>query len=259
MQENNIISTPETTTLVAVEQRKQSIFLIILLSVLLIVSISIAAFFAYQTQKLVKELTTLKEQEKVAIDTSKFVVEPVATENSNIYSTTSWKVYKNSENNFLFKYDPSKYEPVKTNEQKLATENNAGEPSMVDIFKSYKNYLPPKFIGAIKLMPKDKVEANSHFSVWIFDNSNNISISEWYEKYNYYPYIFGGLTREDALAESPKNETVVGTMKAYWGIPSGMYLVKQTYIQYKSRVYLISSDMDNSEHNQILSTFEFFN
>lgn len=47
------------------QQPKTNNFLVILLSVLLFISVSIAGFFAFQTQKLVKELTALKNEEKV--------------------------------------------------------------------------------------------------------------------------------------------------------------------------------------------------
>ena len=68
--ENQI--TPETTSFqtpttqiensepIKIEAPKQNNFLVVLLSVLLIASVSIAGFFAYQTQKLVKELDEAK-------------------------------------------------------------------------------------------------------------------------------------------------------------------------------------------------------
>ncbi len=62
MQENNLVPTPVVTSQVAVEQPKQSNFLAILLSILLFISVVIAGFFAFQTQKLVKELTVLKNE-----------------------------------------------------------------------------------------------------------------------------------------------------------------------------------------------------
>jgi hypothetical protein len=75
MQENNTVQTPITPVVVP-----QSNFLTVLLSVLLLLSVAIAGFFAYQTQKLVKELTILKTEEKiVAVATTEPTVEPIAT------------------------------------------------------------------------------------------------------------------------------------------------------------------------------------
>lgn len=68
MQENNLIQTPVTPVITS-----QSNFLVILLSILLFISVLIAGFFAYQTQKLVKELRN------TAVATIEPTAEPVAT------------------------------------------------------------------------------------------------------------------------------------------------------------------------------------
>ncbi|MFZ3301702.1 MAG: hypothetical protein WA152_03255 [Microgenomates group bacterium] len=97
MQENNPIPTPEVTTPVIVDQPKQSNFLIILLSILLLISIAISGFFAYQTQELVKELNKLKPIEKTVTED---ISEPVATESSEIDPTADWKTYENKQLGF---------------------------------------------------------------------------------------------------------------------------------------------------------------
>lgn len=74
--------TPVVTPQVIVEPPKQSNFLVILLSVLLLLSVSIAGFFAYQTQKLVKELTILKTESIPTPEvTMEPTTEPVVSEN----------------------------------------------------------------------------------------------------------------------------------------------------------------------------------
>jgi len=103
MQENNPIPTPVTIPPVVIEQPKTNSFLTILLSVLLLLSVLIAGFFAYQTQKLVKELTMLKTEEKVAVATTEPTTEPVAT-NSAVIDMTNWKTYTNTKFGFNFKY-----------------------------------------------------------------------------------------------------------------------------------------------------------
>ena len=86
---------PVVTPQVIVEQPKTNNFLVILLSVLLFISVSIAGFFAYQTQKLVKELTVLKAEEKVV---------SVATEEPLFDPTKSWKIYTNNVLKYTIKY-----------------------------------------------------------------------------------------------------------------------------------------------------------
>ena len=107
MQEVNPVSTPVVTPPVVVEQPKHNNFLVILLSILLIISVAIAGFFAYQTQNLVKELTVLKAQEKVvAVATTEPTIEPIAT-NSAITTSdpiASLKTYTSTKYGFSFKY-----------------------------------------------------------------------------------------------------------------------------------------------------------
>ncbi|MFZ3301696.1 MAG: hypothetical protein WA152_03225 [Microgenomates group bacterium] len=103
MQESNSIPTPVSTPQVAIEQPKQSNFLTILLSVLLLLSISIAGFFAFQTQKLIKELTMLKTEEKV-VYTSEPITEPLATDSSEVDPTANWKTYTDLDKKHTFKY-----------------------------------------------------------------------------------------------------------------------------------------------------------
>ena len=111
MQENNPISVPVVTTPQAMEQPKQSNFLTILLSVLLVISVSIAAFFAYQTQKLVAELRIMNDEVQI---TPAATTEPVATESSEVDPTANWKTYTNTKSGFEFKYptDWDTYQPV---------------------------------------------------------------------------------------------------------------------------------------------------
>lgn len=70
---------------------KQSNFLVTLLSVLLLVSVFIAGFFAYQTQNLVKELTKLQ-----------VTPTPIATTEPDL--TADWKTYTNEKYGFSIRY-----------------------------------------------------------------------------------------------------------------------------------------------------------
>lgn len=117
MQENNptpVVNSPQITEVQSVlmpndQQPKTNNFLVILLSVLLFVSVSIAGFFAFQTQKLVKELTALKSEEKVvAVATEIPTTEPVATDSTTVDPTADWKTYTNIAYKYSISY-PSTY------------------------------------------------------------------------------------------------------------------------------------------------------
>lgn len=89
-QENAVLSQNQP---ILPEQSKQNNFLVILLSALLLLSVSIAGFFAYQTQTLVKELTLLKSSPT-----------PVSSTEPALDPTADWKTYNDEKNRFSFSY-----------------------------------------------------------------------------------------------------------------------------------------------------------
>lgn len=98
------------------EQPKQNNFLTVLLSILLLISISIAGFFAYQTQKLVKEVRVLNEQLPVKMET------PISVSDS----IPEWKTYENKDLGFSLKI-PSNWDAS------LVTKTEPFESSVLSI------------------------------------------------------------------------------------------------------------------------------
>lgn len=108
-QTNNSSNQSTSNSVPEIEQPKQNNFLVILLSVLLFISVTIAGFFAYQTQKLVAELRIVKDEVRI---TPTATTEPVATESievdpiadSSRAETMDWQTYTNQKYGFSFKY-----------------------------------------------------------------------------------------------------------------------------------------------------------
>lgn len=97
MEENNFVAPVENPTppIISVEkpvQKNGSGFLVFLLSTLLIISVLIAGFFAYQTQNLVKELTLLKSSPS-----------PIPTPTSTSDETENWTKYGGDKYGYYFK------------------------------------------------------------------------------------------------------------------------------------------------------------
>jgi len=102
---------------------KQPNFLITLLSILLLISCLIAGFFAYQTQKLVKELTVYNLQSEET---------PIATSSPD--PVVDWKAYTNSELVFSFKIAPIlKYPEVIVPSQSNSFSNREGISSPLEL------------------------------------------------------------------------------------------------------------------------------
>jgi len=93
-----IVDSPQITVAQVVDQMpKKNNFLTVLLSILLVVSCLIAGFFAYQTQKLAKELSEFKNQ-NLATPTPFVSIEPIAD------PTKDWMTYKNTSSIYEIKY-----------------------------------------------------------------------------------------------------------------------------------------------------------
>ncbi len=163
MQENNPVSMPVVTPQVAVEQPKKSNFLVILLSTLLIISVAIAGFFAFQTQKLVKELTLLRT-EPTPMATVEPTTEPVATDSSmTIDPTAGWKTYTNTMYGFSFKYPSDKFltNNLTDDDMYFDTNKNGGSPMELGSNDIWLNIHVSKITESDKAFPKEFIQVNS--------------------------------------------------------------------------------------------------
>lgn len=86
------------------QQPEKSNFITILLSVLLLVSLAISVFFAFQNQKLVKELALLKND-----STPVATVEPEVTNSASPDLTANWNTYTNNPSKYQIKYPAGWY------------------------------------------------------------------------------------------------------------------------------------------------------
>ncbi len=94
-----------------IEQPKNNVLLIVLMSILLLISVSISAYFGFQNQKLANELRMKNEDLRIAATaTQKPTAEPVATDSAAI-DTSNWKTYTNEKYGFSFKYPAELNQP----------------------------------------------------------------------------------------------------------------------------------------------------
>lgn len=113
-------NTPEVTS---TAQNKPSTFLVSLLSILLLISVFIAGFFAYQTQKLVKELNSRQDKPT-----------PGPTQSAGPDVTDGWRTYTNNELGFSFKIAPIlKYPEVIVPSESNSFSNKEGISSPLEL------------------------------------------------------------------------------------------------------------------------------
>ncbi len=136
--------------------------------------------------------------------------------------------------------------------------NKRGNGDFRKNFKSYVGYEPGKFIGAVVVLGKDGNYDTNPFTVWVFDNPENLSIDKWYGNFWYYPFVWGDFTYTGKFTMAPKIEATISGQLAKSGIidyqdgkPEFIYLVKD------ERMYLIRIiKKSTKEVEQILTSFK---
>ena len=229
----------------------KKLFLVILLS-------AITAFFVYQNMQLRQQLVTVQPTPTLT---------PIATSDP----TVDWSVY--SGNRYSFKYDKSKFVVESFGEAQLSSITKIKLP---DSFTSFMGYKPPRVKDAIKIgvpfvdtsghsLP---VDGEGIMQIWIFDNSNQLNIDQWYDKYIYYPIQWGHSIETALENERPKEGFIVDSTNGKQNYLDLMGTAKLSYLQKGDEMYLFYGqgiDFDNlndvekipNDVSLILSTFKF--
>lgn len=233
---NSIIQT-KLHPMPAGEAGKNNNFLIMLLSVLLLVSVLIAGFFAFQTQRLVKELRVTRD-ELTTKTTLEPTTEPVATQYSEVDSTTGWKNF--SYKNYSFKLPTNWDTYIGISEGKSDQLFIAPSEKITQIKKTWES--GSGFGGGPFL----------NMSIQMNDDSESyIPKSDEYSKVTIKEIVVSGVTSKlyitEVLQSSPMGEP---GDKLY-----------SAHVVYNNKYYNIQlfDDQYKTEFDQILSTFKFTN
>lgn len=135
---------------------------------------------------------------------------------------------------------PNGYELVNETEQEFFERNKTDYRKN---FKYYVTYEPPVVTKILTLKGHSENLASlwdsAHFSLWIFDNPENITIEAWYDKYWYYPFLWGQFNPPDKIKIAPTKEGVVADYSP--GKP------KFVYVQNKDKMFLMRILGDTGE------------
>lgn len=146
------------------------------------------------------------------------------------YNTyNNYNNYSNQALGFEFQY--SKDLTVKTDSEEEF--NKRGNGNFRKNFKGYVGYEPAKSLGAVAVLDKSDAYDTSPFSVWVFDNPNNLTIDQWFKDYWYYPYLWGVFDWSSKNHITPDTEATISgqpaksKVVAYQpGKPKFMYVAK---------------------------------
>lgn len=161
--------------------------------------------------------------------------------------------YSNSELGFKFSYD-LKLSIKKDSEEEF---NERGNGNYRKNFTGYVGYEPPKFLGAVAALDKDLSFDKNPFSVWVFDNSDNLTLDKWFDKYWYYPFLWGvfDYTSKGHIALD-KEATISGQIAKYKIVSYQPSSPKFMYVAKGGKMYLFR--IVEEAGDKILSSFRFF-
>lgn len=164
----------------------------------------------------------------------------------------SEKIYTNQNLGFEFKY-PKDWKVMEDSEEEF---NRRGNGDFRKNFKGYVTYEPGKFLGAVVALGKDNSYDTNPFTLWVFDNPQDLSIDVWYKNYWYYPFVWGDYTYTGKYELAPKKEaTISGQMGKSGIIDYQPGKPKFVYLSRDKKIYLFR--IIGADGDKILESFKF--
>src|SRR3989338_1853989 len=160
--------------------------------------------------------------------------------------------YSNESLGFSFKY--AKDLTVKDDSEEEF--NKRGNGNFRKNFKGYVIYEPAQVLGAVTVLGKDGSFDSAPLSVWVFDNPQELSSQQWFEKYWFYPFIWGVFAEPDKGHIRPENVSTVSGQTTKYGVVSYQPgSPKFLYLAGDKKIYLLR--IIGNEGEKILQSFKF--
>lgn len=122
-------------------------------------------------------------------------------------------------------------------------------------FRRYVQYEPGKFLGGVVVLDKSNSFDTNPFTLWVFDNPNDLTIDGWYKNYWYYPFVWGDFTYTGKVELAPKEEaTISGQMAKSGVIDYQPGKPKFVYVSKDKKMYLFRIIR---EGDKVLPSFKF--
>ncbi len=132
-------------------------------------------------------------------------------------------------------------------------------------FTGYVGYEPPQILEALMIVPVGATKPGQFdrvpFSIWVFNNPDDLSINQWFQRYWYYPFLWGVFSEPDKSHVLPTDSAPIDNHPAksvvvayqpnspqflYTASGDKMFLIK-----------LIKSDVTDPIPGQILGSLKF--
>lgn len=168
-------------------------------------------------------------------------------------STPAPQTYTNQKLGLTFQYPNTGFQIKEDSEEEY---NKRGNGNFRKNFTGYVAYEPGKVLGAVVVLDKDQDFEANPFSIWVFDNSDNLTADQWFDKYWYYPFLWGVFDWTSKGHIAPDQEaTISGQTTKYKIVSYQPGLPKYLYLSNQGRMYLLR--LIGEAGDQVLSSFEF--
>lgn len=136
--------------------------------------------------------------------------------------------------------------------------NQRGNGDFRKNFRGYVGYEPGKFLDGVIVLDKDGSYEQNPLTLWIFDNPDDLSIDRWFDKYWYYPFLWGVFDYDSKEHVALDQEaTVSGVMAKHKVVSYQQSSPKYVYLSKEKKMYLFR--IIGESGNKILSSFIFTN
>lgn len=236
---------------------KQSGFAHLVLLLLLLIIIGLAGGFYYFTNIKNPGITPKSDITVAASESAKIMETPVPAPSNPPAPIVLRKTYTDANFKFSFVYPAVlNVQPDSEDDYSKRNGGNAREN-----FTGYVKYEPGKVLMALSVLGKDTTADSATFTIWIFDNPNQFSPEQWFNKYWYYPYLWGVFNYVDKKPLEPANTaSISGQVAKFAAVAYQQDSPKYYYIAKEGKMFLIRVLTSGSHTGDgILETFNFTN
>ncbi|MDO8573634.1 MAG: hypothetical protein Q7R77_02690 [Candidatus Daviesbacteria bacterium] len=160
--------------------------------------------------------------------------------------------YVNKDFGFEFKYSKELQVKVDTEEEF----NKRSNGNFRKNFTGYVGYEPGQVLGAVAVLDQSGSFDNNPFSVWVFDNPDGLTVNGWFDKYWYYPFLWGVFDYLSKSHITPDTEaTISGQLTKYKIVSYQLSSPKYLYLSKEKKMYLFRVIGETGD--KILSGFKF--
>lgn len=184
-------------------------------------------------------------------------IAPKVSPTSPLSLAPKFNIYTSLNLGFQFEYPSDLI--VQNDSEEDFSKRNLGD--FRENFNYRAHYYPEKVLGGVSVNKSDSSSffEEAPFSVWIFDNQNNLTADSWYKKYWFYPFIWGEYESKVSAEYSPKEEIIIGDQKAHFTVidyQTGVPILILIPLDKKMFLFRLLSNA-KVPYDQMINTFKF--